>query len=296
MDSLLGRILKLIFGSIVVGLFSGLIIPRVINAFSSDGSFELSELLLTFLIIIIILVFLVRFLTHHLSRIIAIKPHIDFNFTQFKFLSIPGVLTGIIPMGGGLFGGSGNEPIWIFILLGIVGSLFWSIPLFLWLFSESAENIEDVNRDTFNLVSREKRLVGFLIDGLINILLLIPISIITTLGIGDVVQEHLSNLIVLSPALLTVLIGGGVFLILNGYLLFKRGQTIGKVVVKTRIVDLNGNIPNFGKLIVLRYLIFILVSLIPIIGVLVGLGVFLIFFKERRCLHDYIAGTRVVDV
>ena len=119
MDSLLGRILKLIFGSIVVGLFSGLIIPRVINAFSSDGSFELSELLLTFLIIIIILVFLVRFLTHHLSRIIAIKPHIDFNFTQFKFLSIPGVLTGIIPMGGGLFGGSGNEPIWIFILLGI---------------------------------------------------------------------------------------------------------------------------------------------------------------------------------
>ena len=111
MDSLLGRILKLIFGSIVVGLFSGLIIPRVINAFSSDGSFELSELLLTFLIIIIILVFLVRFLTHHLSRIIAIKPHIDFNFTQFKFLSIPGVLTGIIPMGGGLFGGSGNEPI-----------------------------------------------------------------------------------------------------------------------------------------------------------------------------------------
>ena len=115
MDSLLGRILKLIFGSIVVGLFSGLIIPRVINAFSSDGSFELLELWLTFLIIIIttnILVFLVRFLTHHLSRIIAIKPHIDCNFTQFKFLSIPGVLTGIIPMGGGLFGGLGNEPIW----------------------------------------------------------------------------------------------------------------------------------------------------------------------------------------
>ena len=131
MDSLLGRILKLIFGSIVVGLFSGLIIPSVINAFSADGSFELSELLLTFLIIIIILVSFVRFLTHHLSR--AIKLHVDFNFTQFKFLSIPGVLTGIIPTGVGLFGGSGNEPIWIFILLGIVGSLFWSIPLFLWL-------------------------------------------------------------------------------------------------------------------------------------------------------------------
>ena len=28
---------------------------------------------------------------------------------------------------------------------------------------------------------------------------------------------------------------------MNGYLLFKKGQTIGKVVVKKRIVDLNGN-------------------------------------------------------
>ena len=133
----LGLVLKLIFGSIIVGSLSGLIIPIVIKLFSLDGLFELWELLLTLLIIIIVLVFFVRFLTHYLSRIIAIKPLIDFNFIQFKFLIIPGIFTCIIPMGGGLFGGTGNEPIWLFMLLGIVGSLFWSLPLVLWILISS---------------------------------------------------------------------------------------------------------------------------------------------------------------
>ena len=133
----LGLVLKLIFGSIVVGSLVGLIVPFVLKLFSLDGLFELRELLLTFLIIIIILVFFVLFLTHYVSRIIAIKPAIDFNFIQFKLLIIPGILTCIIPMGGGLFGGTGNEPIWLFMLLGIVGSIFWSLPLVLWILLSS---------------------------------------------------------------------------------------------------------------------------------------------------------------
>jgi len=133
----LGLVLKLIFGSIAVGSLVGLILPFVIKLFSLDGSFELWELLLTLLIIITILVLFIRFLTHYLSRIIDIKPLIDFNFKQFKFLIIPGILTCIIPMGGGLFGGTGNEPIWLFLVLGIVGSLFWSLPLILWILISS---------------------------------------------------------------------------------------------------------------------------------------------------------------
>ena len=133
----MGLVLKLIFGSIAVGSLVGLILPFVIKLFSLDGSFELWELLLTLLIIITILVLFIRFLTHYLSRIIDIKPLIDFNFKQFKFLIIPGILTCIIPMGGGLFGGTGNEPIWLFLVLGIVGSLFWSLPLILWILISS---------------------------------------------------------------------------------------------------------------------------------------------------------------
>ena len=127
----MGLVLKLIFGSIAVGSLVGLILPFIIKLFSLDKLFELWELLLT------ILVLFIRFLTHYLSRIIDIKPLIDFNFKQFKFLIIPGILTCIIPMGGGLFGGTGNEPIWLFLVLGIVGSLFWSLPLILWILISS---------------------------------------------------------------------------------------------------------------------------------------------------------------
>ena len=133
----MGLVLKLIFGSIAVGSLVGLILPFVIKLFSLDTVFDLLELLLTLLIIITILVLFIRFLTHYLSRIIDIKPLIDFNFKQFKFLIIPGILTCIIPMGGGLFGGTGNEPIWQFLVLGIVGSLFWSLPLILWILISS---------------------------------------------------------------------------------------------------------------------------------------------------------------
>ncbi|MQG06015.1 MAG: hypothetical protein FI728_06005 [SAR202 cluster bacterium] len=133
----MGLVLKLIFGSIAIGSLVGLILPFIIKLFSLDKLFELWELLLTLLIIITILVLFIRFLTHYLSRIIDIKPLIDFNFKQFKFLIIPGILTCIIPMGGGLFGGTGNEPIWLLLVLGIVGSLFWSLPLILWILISS---------------------------------------------------------------------------------------------------------------------------------------------------------------
>ena len=92
------------------------------------------------------------------------------------------------------------------------------------------------------------------------------------------------------------LMGLLVFAILNGYLLAKRGQTIGKVVVKTRIVDLNGNIPKLDDLLVRRYLVIGLISCIPIIGAPVALlNAVCILGKRRRCLHDYIAGTLVIN-
>ena len=91
------------------------------------------------------------------------------------------------------------------------------------------------------------------------------------------------------------IIGWVVFLIINGYLLYKRGQTVGKALVGTKIVDLNGNIPNFGKLLLLRYFVFGLIAQIPFIGGLFGLAdVLFIFGEDRRCLHDYLAGTVVI--
>lgn len=143
-----------------------------------------------------------------------------------------------------------------------------------------------------NLASRWKRLGGALVDGLIATAIVFPVLWATGLF-----QQQAHGLpLTIHQQIAMLLFGWGVFLILNGYLLYKRGQTIGKVVVKTKIVDLNDELPSFGKLLVFRYFIFGIIAQVPIIGPLVSLiNSLFIFGKERRCLHDYLANTRVVE-
>ncbi len=149
-----------------------------------------------------------------------------------------------------------------------------------------------MNEVTSNPASRWKRLGGALIDSLISLVIILPFMLATGMlqrglsGDGMTIGQQASFFAV----------GWVVFFILNGYLLFNRGQTIGKVAVKTKIVDLNGNLPNFGKLVVFRYLIIGLICQIPLVGGFAGVvNVLFIFGKEHRCLHDYIAGTRVIE-
>ena len=85
---------------------------------------------------------------------------------------------------------------------------------------------------------------------------------------------------------------------MNGYLLAKRGQTIGKVIVGTRIVDVaDGRVPKLVRSLGVRYGTIWLVSLIPFVGGLLSLlDALVIFRRDRRCLHDLSAGTKVVKV
>ena len=149
-----------------------------------------------------------------------------------------------------------------------------------------------MNEAATTLASRWKRFGGGLIDGVVSMAIMVPIMLTT-----DVPQQPFRGQPMTFGEQATLfVVGWVVFLVLNGYLLYKRGQTIGKVAVKTKIIDLNGNLPSFGKLIVLRYFILGLVVQIPIVGSLAGLvDGLLIFGKERRCLHDYMAGTRVIN-
>jgi uncharacterized RDD family membrane protein YckC len=75
------------------------------------------------------------------------------------------------------------------------------------------------------------------------------------------------------------------------------GQTIGKKIVGIRIVDLDNNVPALAKILGLRYLPTRAAALIPIMGSIYSLvDALFIFFPNRRCLHDLIAGTKVVKV
>ncbi len=164
-------------------------------------------------------------------------------------------------------------------------------------FAEKENQMNEVpstpaNEVPSNLASRWKRLGGALIDGVIATVIIVPIMLVT----GTLQRAFSGVAMTTGEQVQLFVIGWVVFLVLNGYLLFTRGQTIGKVAVKTKIVDLSGNIPNFGKLLVLRYLVLGLVSQIPFIGGLAGLvNALFIFGKERRCVHDYMAGTIVIN-
>jgi uncharacterized RDD family membrane protein YckC len=87
------------------------------------------------------------------------------------------------------------------------------------------------------------------------------------------------------------------FVLIQGYLLKNKGQTVGKMLTGIRITDLNGNVPDFAKVILLRYLPISISSLIPFVGQYVALfDVLFIFRSDRRCLHDLLAGTKVIRV
>jgi uncharacterized RDD family membrane protein YckC len=97
--------------------------------------------------------------------------------------------------------------------------------------------------------------------------------------------------------------------ILQWYLITTRGQTIGKIWQKTRIERMDGRPVGFFAGVVLRVLVlqaiaigldsFATTPLSPVVfvvGALMFANPLFIFGPAHRCLHDYIAGTRVVKL
>jgi uncharacterized RDD family membrane protein YckC len=84
---------------------------------------------------------------------------------------------------------------------------------------------------------------------------------------------------------------------LQSYFIATRGQSIGKMVMRTRIVDEYGNRASFTRAVVLRTWVFLAIINIPVVGrYLHVIDVLFIFGRGRRCLHDWLAGTNVVRV
>ena len=113
--------------------------------------------------------------------------------------------------------------------------------------------------------------------------------------LGHVDYVRRGQAVPLGLTLLSTALGFVFFIAVHGYWLKKNGQTIGKKILGIRIADLEGNVPRFGRLVALRYLPISLVTLIPGLGQLLPLvDVLFIFRSDRRCVHDLIAGTKVL--
>lgn len=131
------------------------------------------------------------------------------------------------------------------------------------------------------LTTSEQRLVAVLLD-------------LTCYGIA--MGPGLFAMYAFSPGLgrSLVMLGALAFSIYQVFLLSMQGQTIGKKLMGIRIVRYtDGSNPGFFRSVLLRAWVPNVVSVIPLVGLIDTL---FIFGKERRCLHDYLAGTKVVEV
>jgi uncharacterized RDD family membrane protein YckC len=138
------------------------------------------------------------------------------------------------------------------------------------------------------------------VDGILLNGLTFPVIFAT--GLPEKMRSgQLSLLEILAVMMLSTLS----WLLLQGYMLAARGQTIGKWLLKIQIVDESSNclLPIF-RVILLRYfwtvpilLVYVFLPLEVAIFIfnLATIGnVLWILGDDKRCLHDYVAGSKVV--
>ena len=160
-------------------------------------------------------------------------------------------------------------------------------------FAPPQSHVEDITPSgSIPLVSRWSRLGAAIVD---------LIVVMVVMGIASVVTPW--NPFVPSKVegfwwslqFGNALAGYVLFLVIQGYLLASRGQTIGKMALGLRIVRTDGSSASFGRLVGLRYGVGSLLAVNPVLAQIYGtLDALFIFHSSRRCLHDRIADTIVV--
>jgi uncharacterized RDD family membrane protein YckC len=162
-------------------------------------------------------------------------------------------------------------------------------------FAPPMAHVEDMatEADSGELAGRWSRLGAALIDGILAGLVLWCVSLLTPF---NVFRPSLHNGLMVVMVENT-LAGFVIFLVLHGYLLQTRGQTIGKMLLRIRIVRTDGSTATLARLAGLRYFANSVLALIPVVGWLYGLADALMIFRQsRKCLHDNLADTIVVRV
>lgn len=133
--------------------------------------------------------------------------------------------------------------------------------------------------------SHGSRLAGFILDTVLVLVVLLPLVLSVT--VFEPRSRGADSTFFLS---FFGIIALGIY---QMALLSRTGQTLGKKAMNIRIVRSNdGGNPGFRRAVALRFLINGLIWLIPVYALLDSL---FIFSAEKRCLHDHLAGTKVVE-
>lgn len=155
-----------------------------------------------------------------------------------------------------------------------------------------AQLVDQVGDSEKPLASRWARLGASIIDSIIMMVIILPVMYFT--GGFEGIMEGVQPSFVYTLGIAVV--GIIVFFVINYRLLVTSGQTVGKKVLEIKIVDLNGNLPVFQPQLVIRYAVYMLPGQIPVVGQIFSfINILFIFTKEKRCIHDLVAKTRVVQ-
>lgn len=156
--------------------------------------------------------------------------------------------------------------------------------------------LRDQHGPELEAATRFQRLRAAVVDVL---LLVIPAVAMAILLPALLPRDRGTAALVAILALLWIL---GIF-IWNIVLLVSNGQTLGKKVVGIRIIDASGENPGFWKIFLVRAMPFAVTGALLnhfldtrfASSTLTLVDVLFIFGPTRQCLHDYLAGTHVVQ-
>lgn len=142
------------------------------------------------------------------------------------------------------------------------------------------------------LAGRGRRLVATLID-----VVLVPVVAILLMLVTGVLEHAADWSTSAMPVLRMIGLGLTSYVLLNLWLLWTRGQTVGKAAMGIMIVDaMTGERVPMWRLFV-RGLFFptlYVIVLVPFIALIPAVDQALIVRKDRRCVHDWLCRTAVV--
>lgn len=154
-------------------------------------------------------------------------------------------------------------------------------------FAPPQAEVRDVPATALEPAGRGARLAAAIVDGVLYMAILFGLDFVLPLHLFERGQEP--------PLLLLTVLGLSTFLLVQGWPLLQRGQTLGKIALGLRIVRPDGSRVGAGRLLGLRYGVGFVIAVIPVVGNFYALVDSLLIFREsRKCLHDNIADTIVV--
>ncbi len=148
------------------------------------------------------------------------------------------------------------------------------------------------------LAGRGTRLVAVIIDGLLNMLMFMPIYLL--MGGSSfwlIAQQNPADPFAMLGAMLRAsALGYVVIIAVQCWSLHAFNGTLGKKLLGLRIVRSDGSRAGFVRLFFGRGAAAVLPCMIPLLGAIYALLDMLLIFREsRQCLHDQIADTIVIN-